>query len=41
MDSPDVGMVNPENDPDQPRTVCAYDSHTDPALIFCNARSGV
>lgn len=30
--NPDVGVVTPETDPDQPRTTWAYDPHIDPAL---------
>ena len=32
--NPDVGVVTPDNDPDQPRTRWAYDPHIDPALQF-------
>ncbi|ECH9271797.1 site-specific DNA-methyltransferase, partial [Salmonella enterica subsp. enterica] len=28
--NPDVGVVTPDNDPDQPRTEWAYDPHIDP-----------
>jgi adenine-specific DNA-methyltransferase len=41
VNNPEVGMVHPENDPDQPRTVYAYDPHIDPALNFDSARSKV
>lgn len=34
VNNPDVGMVNPETDPDQPKTAWAYDPHIDPALQF-------
>lgn len=34
VNNPDVGMVNPETDPDQPKTSWAYDPHIDPALQF-------
>lgn len=39
--NPEVGMVHPENDPDQPRTTYAYDPHIDPALMFDNARARI
>lgn len=32
--NPDVGMVTPESDPDEPKTPYAYDPHLDPALQF-------
>src|SRR3546814_10136060 len=32
--NPDVGVVTPETDPDQPKTTWAYDPHIDPALPF-------
>jgi adenine-specific DNA-methyltransferase len=32
--NPEVGMVNPDTDPDQPKTKWAYDPHLDPALQF-------
>jgi len=32
--NPDVGVVTPDNDPDQPKTTWAYDPHIDPALQF-------
>ena len=41
MNNPEVGMVHPENDPDQPRTAYAYDPHIDPALMFDSARARV
>jgi len=41
VNNPEVGMVHPENDPDQPRTVYAYDPHIDPALMFDSARARV
>lgn len=34
VNNPDVGMVNPETDPDQPKTAWTYDPHIDPALQF-------
>jgi adenine-specific DNA-methyltransferase len=36
--NPEVGMVKPENDPVQPKTVWRYDPHLDPALQFDPAR---
>lgn len=41
VNNPEVGMVHPENDPDQPETVWRYDPHIDPALQFDSARSRV
>lgn len=41
VNNPEVGMVHPENDPDQPRTVYKYDPHIDPALMFDSARGQV
>ncbi|MBV6403358.1 MAG: site-specific DNA-methyltransferase [Flavobacteriales bacterium] len=32
--NPEVGMVSPETDPDEPRTNYAYNPHLDPALQF-------
>lgn len=32
--NPDVGVVTPDNDPEQPKTRWAYDPHIDPALQF-------
>jgi adenine-specific DNA-methyltransferase len=32
--NPEVGMVTPESDPDEPKTHYAYDPHLDPALQF-------
>ncbi len=34
VNNPDVGLVNPETDPAQPKTTWAYDPHLDPALQF-------
>lgn len=34
INNPDVGVVTPETDPEQPRTTWAYDPHIDPALQF-------
>lgn len=39
--NPEVGMVKPENDPDQPRTVWNYDPHLDPALQFDTGRAAI
>jgi len=39
--NPEVGLVKPENDPDQPRTEWAYDPHLDPELRFDMGRSQV
>lgn len=37
--NPEVGMVHPENDPDQPKKVWAFDPHLDPALMFDDTRA--
>ncbi|MDD5404645.1 MAG: site-specific DNA-methyltransferase, partial [Sulfuricella sp.] len=39
--NPDVGMVKPENDPEQPKTTWAYDPHLDPALQFDMGRAAI
>ena len=39
--NPEVGMVKPENDPEQPKTVWAYDPHLDPALQFDTGRAAI
>lgn len=39
--NPDVGVVTPDNDPDQPRTNWAYDPHIDPALQFDVGRAQI
>jgi adenine-specific DNA-methyltransferase len=39
--NPDVGVVTPDNDPEQPRTRWAYDPHIDPALQFDVGRAKV
>jgi adenine-specific DNA-methyltransferase len=39
--NPEVGMVHPDNDPDQPKTVWAYDPHLDPALMFDSQRGAI
>ena len=37
--NPEVGLVNTESDPEQPKTAWAYDPHLDPALQFDSARA--
>lgn len=37
--NPEVGLVNEASDPEQPKTVWAYDPHLDPALQFDSARA--
>jgi adenine-specific DNA-methyltransferase len=39
--NPEVGLVTPDDDPDQPKTTWAYDPHIDPALQFDIGRSPV
>ncbi|MBA3403854.1 MAG: site-specific DNA-methyltransferase [Gemmatimonadaceae bacterium] len=39
--NPEVGMVDPETDPTQPKTRWAYDPHLDPALQFDVGRAAV
>jgi len=39
--NPEVGMVKPENDPDEPHSVWKYDPHIDPALQFDIGRSQI
>src|SRR5574340_394190 len=39
--NPEVGMVKPENDPEQPKTAWAYDPHLDPALQFDVGRAAI
>lgn len=41
VNNPEVGMVHPDNDPDQPKTTWAYDPHLDPALMFDSQRARV
>ena len=41
VNNPEVGMVHPDNDPDQPKTVWAYDPHLDPGLMFDSQRAQV
>ena len=37
--NPEVGLVNTESDPEQPKTAWSYDPHLDPALQFDTARA--
>ncbi len=39
--NPEVGMVKPENDPAEPKTVWKYDPHLDPALQFDVGRAAI
>ena len=39
--NPEVGMVKPENDPDEGKTVYRYDPHLDPALNFDCQRAAI
>lgn len=39
--NPEVGMVDPDTDPAQPKTTWAYDPHVDPALQFDIGRAQV
>ncbi|KQX97766.1 DNA methylase [Rhodanobacter sp. Root480] len=39
--NPEVGLVTPDDDPDQPKTTWAYDPHIDPALQFDIGRSQI
>ena len=39
--NPEVGMVKPENDPEQPKATWAYDPHLDPALQFDVGRAAI
>ena len=39
--NPDVGIVKPENDPEQPKTQWVYDPHLDPALQFDVGRAQI
>lgn len=41
VNNPEVGMVHPDNDPDQPKTVWKYDPHLDPELMFDSQRGAV
>jgi len=39
VNNPEVGLVNEESDPEQPKTVWSYDPHLDPALQFDSSRA--
>lgn len=39
--NPDVGVVTPETDPEQPKTTWTYDPHIDPALQFDSSRARI
>jgi adenine-specific DNA-methyltransferase len=39
--NPEVGLVTPDDDPDQPKTTWAYDPHIDPALQFDIGRAQI
>lgn len=39
VNNPEVGLVNADSDPEQPKTRWAYDPHLDPALQFDSARA--
>ena len=39
--NPEVGIVKPENDPEQPKTQWVYDPHIDPALQFDVGRAQI
>lgn len=39
--NPEVGMVKPENDPDEGKTVYRYDPHLDPVLNFDSQRGTI
>ncbi len=39
--NPEVGMVDPDTDPVEPKTKWAYDPHIDPALQFDVGRAGI
>jgi adenine-specific DNA-methyltransferase len=41
LNNPDVGVVTPETDPEQPKTQWKYDPHIDPVLQFDVGRSQV
>lgn len=41
VNNPEVGMVHPDNDPDQPKTAWKYDPHLDPELMFDSQRGAV
>lgn len=39
--NPEVGMVSPDTDPDDPKTTYAYDPHIDPTLHFDTGRFAI
>ena len=39
--NPDVGVVTPETDPEQPKTIWAYDPHLSPELQFDSSRAQI
>ena len=39
--NPDVGVVTPETDPEQPKTIWAYDPHLSPELQFDSGRAQI
>ena len=39
--NPEVGMVSPDTDPEQPKTTYSYDPHIDPTLQFDGNRSNI
>lgn len=41
VNNPEVGMVHPDNDPEQPKTTWRYDPHLDPALMFDSQRAAI
>ncbi len=41
VNNPEVGMVHPDNDPEQPKTTWRFDAHLDPALMFDSQRSAI
>jgi adenine-specific DNA-methyltransferase len=41
VNNPEVGMVHPDNDPDQPKAVWKYDPHLDPELTFDSQRGAI
>ena len=41
VNNPEVGLVTPDDDPDERETRCAYDPHLDPALKFDSGRAQI
>jgi adenine-specific DNA-methyltransferase len=41
VNNPEVGMVHPDNDPEQPKTTWRFDAHLDPSLMFDSQRSAI